>query len=125
MEAPNVAIAAVLDRVIADKERHAAFGWLYLASRAPQWTEKERLSIAEELTAHVWDTELKGYHCPWLAPEYALAEAEADALIAAAGLGAASRPAQEDVLITCVGTARTRCAERGVFLPVLDTTRVR
>ena len=26
----NPAIAAVLDHVIADKERHAAFGWLYL-----------------------------------------------------------------------------------------------
>ena len=27
--ATNPAISAVLDRVIADKERHAAFGWLY------------------------------------------------------------------------------------------------
>ena len=125
MQATNAVIAAVLDRVIADKERHAAFGWLYLASRAPQWSEKERLSIAEELTAHVWDTELKGYHCPWLAPEYALAEAEADAMIAAAGLGAASRAAEEDVLVTYVGNARTRLAELGVVLPVFETNRMR
>jgi hypothetical protein len=125
MEAANPAIAAVLDRVIADKERHAAFGWLYLASRAPQWTDKERLSVAEELTAHVWGTELKGYHCPWLAPEYALAEAEADATIAITGLGAASRAAEEDVLVSYVGNARTRLAELGVVLPVFETNRMR
>ncbi len=83
--ATNSAIAAVLDRVIADKERHAAFGWLYLASRAAHWTADERLTIAEELAVHVRDTELRGYHCPWLAPEHASVEAQADAAIAAAG----------------------------------------
>ncbi|MPZ58802.1 MAG: hypothetical protein GEU91_20380 [Rhizobiales bacterium] len=124
-DATNVTIVAVLDRVIADKERHAAFGWLYLASRAPQWTAMERLSVAEELATHVRDTELKGYHCPWLAPEHALAEAEADAMIAAAGLGAASRAAEEDVLITYVGNARARLAELGVALPMFETNRVR
>jgi hypothetical protein len=81
--ATNSAIAAVLDRVIADKERHAAFGWLYLVSRAAHWTADERLTIAEELAVHVRDTELRGYHCPWLAPEHASAEAQADAAIAA------------------------------------------
>jgi len=123
--ATNTAIAAVLDRVTADKERHAAFGWLYLASRAPHWSAKERLCIAEELTAHVRDTELKGYHCPWLAPEHARAEADADTMTAAAGLGAASRTAEEDVLIAYVGNARARLAEWGVALPTFETNRMR
>lgn len=123
--ATNQAIVAVLDRVIADKERHAAFGWLYLASRAPRWTDEECLCIAEELTAHVRETELRGYHCPWLAPEHALAEADADAMIAAAGLGAATRAEEEDVLVGYVGNARARLAELGVVLPVFETNRMR
>src|SRR5260370_36720921 len=102
MEATNVAIAAVLDRVIADKERHAAFGWLYLASRAPLWTEKQRLCVAEELTAHVWDTELKGYHWPWLGPGDAVAEAGAGASVRGAGPGGGGRACEECVLFTIV-----------------------
>ena len=123
--ATNAAIVAVLDHVIADKERHAAFGWLYLASRAPRWTADERRSIGDEIVAHVSNIELKGYHCPWLAPEHALAEAEADAVIAAAGLGAAPRAAEEDVLVAYVGNARARLAELGVTLPVFETNRMR
>ena len=37
----------VLDRIIADKERHAAFGWLYLTSRAPHWSAQDRALIAK------------------------------------------------------------------------------
>lgn len=119
------AVIAVLDRVIADKERHAAFGWLYLASRAPGWSAKDRALIADELAAHVRDTELKGYHCPWLAPEHAEAEAEADALSAAAGLGGAPRAAEEDTLANYTANARTRLAELGVALPMFESNRMR
>jgi hypothetical protein len=123
--AANSTIAAVLDRVIADKERHAAFGWLYLASRAPHWTADDRRAIAEAIVTHVRDTELKGYHCPWLAPEHARAEADADELVAAAGLGGASRAVEEDVLIAYAANARTRLAEWGVVVPVFETNRIR
>jgi hypothetical protein len=121
----NAAIAGVLDHVIADKERHAAFGWLYLASCAPQWTSKDRELIAGELTTHIRETELKGYHCPWLAPEHAAAEAEADALTALVGLGAASREAEEDTLINYTGNARLKLAELGVVLPMFESNRMR
>jgi hypothetical protein len=121
----NAAIAAVLDRVITDKERHAAFGWLYLASRAPRWSEAERTLIADQLIAHIRDTELAGYHCPWLAPEHAAAEAEADGLCAAAGLGAATRAEEEDAMVTYVANARAKLAEMGVILPVFETNRMR
>lgn len=121
----NPAIAEVLDRVIADKERHAAFGWLYLESRASHWSTKERALIAEELTAHVRETELKGYHCPWLAPEHASAEADADAITAAAGLGAAPRAAEEQALASYVANARAKLAELGVTLPMFESNRMR
>lgn len=124
-DATDPVVATVLDKVIADKERHAAFGWLYLASRAPHWSADERATIAQEIAVHVRDTELLGYHCPWLAPEHALAEAQADARTAAAGLGAASRATEEDVLVTYVGNARARLAEFDVALPHFETNRMR
>jgi hypothetical protein len=123
--ATNPTIAAVLDRVIADKERHAAFGWLYLASRAPHWTDDAGRAIAEAIVTHVRDTELKGYHCPWLAPEHARAEVDADELVAAAGLGGASRAMEEDVLVAYVANARARLAEWGVVVPLFETNRMR
>jgi hypothetical protein len=123
--ASNPAIAAVLDHILADKERHAAFGWLYLASRASHWTEAERELIAAQLTAHIRDTELKGYHCPWLAPEHAAAEAQADIACAAAGLGAATRAEEEETMATYVANARQKLAEMGVVLPIFETNRMR
>lgn len=122
--ATNPAIAAVLDRVIADKERHAAFGWLYLTSRAPQWDARDRALIADELTANIRDTELKGYHCPWLAPEHAAAEASADAVAAAAGLGGAPRAVEENVLVSYTAAARLKLAELGVVLPMFESNRM-
>jgi hypothetical protein len=124
-DATNPAIASTLDRIIGDKERHAAFGWLYLASRAPHWSQAERELIADQLAAHIRDTELKGYHCPWLAPEFAAAEAEADAVCAAAGLGGATRAAEEETLATYVANARQKLAELGVALPTFETNRMR
>lgn len=121
----NAAIGGVLDHVIADKERHAAFGWLYLTSRASHWTSKDKELIAAELAAHIRDTELKGYHCPWLAPEHAAAEAEADALTASAGLGAASRATEEDTLANYTTNVRLKLAELGIILPMFESNRMR
>jgi hypothetical protein len=123
--ATNAAVAAVLDRIIADKERHAAFGWLYLATRALQWSAKERSLIAEELVTHVRETELKGYHCPWLAPEHATAETEADAITADAGLGAATRAVEEETLATYVANVRAKLGEFGITIPMFQSNRMR
>lgn len=121
----NAAIAAVLDHIIGDKERHAAFGWLYLTSRAPHWSAIERQLIADQLVAHIRETEFKGYHCPWLAPEHASAETEADAVTAAAGLGAAVRAAEEDTLANYVANVRLRLGEFGIVLPMFESNRMR
>ena len=87
----------------------------------PGGTRADRRS---ELTAHIRDTELKGYHCPWLAPEYAAAEAQADAVCAAAGLGAATRAEEEDTMMTYVANARQRLGDMGVALPMFETNRM-
>jgi hypothetical protein len=121
----NSTVAEVLDRIIVDKERHAAFGWHYLTSRAPHWSAEERKLIGSELVEHVRETELKGYHCPWLAPEHAGAEAEADAITASAGLGAATRAAEEETLANYVANARAKLAELGIVLPMFESNRMR
>ena len=64
-------------RVIEDKARHAAFGWLSGIARRT-WNATERALIADELLRYIGETQLRGYHCPWLAPEHAAAEAQAD-----------------------------------------------
>ena len=124
-ETTNATVASMLDHLIADKERHAAFGWLYLAARAPHWSVQDRELIGNELTAYIHDTELKGYHCPWLAPEHAAAEAEADAITASTGLGAACRTAEEDALASFVANSRQKLSEFGVVLPMFESNRMR
>jgi len=118
-------IAAVLDHVVADRERHAAFGWLYLESRSAGWSDAERELIASEIASYVQTVLLAGYQCPWLRPEDAGAEAEAEAIVAKAGLGAADRAAEEDVIVTYVANARARLADWGVVLPMFETNRMR
>ena len=123
--ATNPAITTALDKVIEDKERHAAFGWLYLENRARTWTAQDRALIADELAHYMRETELRGYHCPWLAPEHASAEAQADEITAAAGLGAASRTTEEEVLSNYVANARGKLADFGIALPMFESNRMR
>lgn len=125
MGCTNPAVAQMLDYVIADKERHAAFGWLYLDARAPGWSAEERALIAQELQAHILQTEMAGYHCPWLAPERAQLEAQADAITAASGLGAATRDEEESVFAVYVANSRDRLAALNVTLPRFETNYMR
>lgn len=121
----NPVIAAILDHVIIDRERHASFGWLYLEARQEGWTDEDRQAIADEIADYVRDVLLKGYHCPWLSPETAGKEAEADALVAAAGLGAADPAAEAAAIAAYVANARARLAEWGITLPLFETNRMR
>jgi len=112
-------LAALLDRCIAAKERHAAFGWLYLEERCQGWNDEDRAAIAASIEEHVRTVELAGYHCPWLS-NAAGAEAAADAKAAAAGLGAATAAAEAEALRSFTAEARTRLAAMGVHLPAFQ-----
>lgn len=122
--ATNPAIAKLLDYVVADRERHAAFGWLYLESRAKDWTDEDRTKIADELVAYVNEVLLKGYQCPWLCEEDARAEAEAEESLVGTGLGVAGREVEAEVIAAYVANARERLAEWGVDLPMIETNRM-
>ena len=87
---------AILDRLVADKTRHAAFGWFYLETRAAGWGDAERRTIATEIEHVVRDIELAGLRCVWLSQAADIAEA--DRITRDAGLGAATREEEEPVL---------------------------
>jgi len=87
---------AILDRLVADKTRHAAFGWFYLETRAAGWGDAERRTIATEVEHVVHDIELSGFHCVWLSQAADIVEA--DRITRDAGLGAATREEEEPVL---------------------------
>jgi hypothetical protein len=105
---------AILDRLGADKTRHAAFGWFYLESRAAGWGEAERQTIAAEIEHVVADIELAGFHCVWLAGETAADIAAADRLTRDAGLGAATRDEEEPVLRRFLGEASAQFGRLGI-----------
>ncbi|MCW2238930.1 hypothetical protein [Azospirillum canadense] len=114
-------IAAVLDRCIADKERHASFGWLYAEERAPGWSDEERRTITGELMDHMRTVELAGYHCPWLS-NAAGTEAAADMVCATTGLGAATAEGEAAVLRGYLAAARKKLRSLGIELPEFQHT---
>jgi len=113
-------VAQILARVLADKERHAAFGWLYLAERAARMDAAARAAVATQIEAWLRHVAFTGYHIPSLSSSIDTAADDAAATLAAeAGLGAAT-PAQERASFRqYLADARTRLGELGIVLPVL------
>jgi transposase len=103
---------AILDRLVADKTRHAAFGWFYLGSRAAGWDEADRQTIAAEVEHVVRDVEWAGFRCVWLSDAADIADA--DRITSEAGLGAAAREQEEPVLRRYLAEAAAQFAKLGV-----------
>jgi hypothetical protein len=103
---------AILDRFVADKTRHAAFGWFYLETRAAGWGADERRTIAVEVEHVVRDIELAGFRCVWLSEAADIAEA--DRITHDAGLGATVREEEEPVLRRYLADAAVHFAKLGV-----------
>ena len=107
---------AILDRLVADKTRHAAFGWFYLESRAGGWSDADRRAIVDEVAHIVTDVELAGFRCAWLAGGAAADIVAADRLTCDAGLGAGRREEEEPVLRRFLAEAAAQFARLGVTL---------
>src|SRR6185312_16260292 len=114
--ASDTVARAILDRLVADKTRHAAFGWFYLESRAGGWSDADRRAIADEVAHIVTDVELAGLRCVWLRDDAADLVA-ADWLTCEAGLGAGTREGEEPVLRRFLAEATAQFARLGVTLP--------
>jgi hypothetical protein len=116
---------ALLERVVADKRRHAEFGWLYLAARAPQLDAAQRQAAARAVAAWIEHVALAGYHVPSLAARIdSLPDAADAATTAEAGLGAVTAAAEEAVFSAYLGRARLRLAELGIEVPPLAHPRL-
>jgi len=108
---------AILDRLVADKTRHAAFGWFYLETRASGWGDSERCTIVAEVEHVIRDIEFAGFRCVWLCPS-ATDIAEADRITRAAGLGAATRAEEEPVLRRYLTDAAAQLAKLGIVAAI-------
>ncbi len=108
----------ILQKSVEAKERHVAFGWLYVAERASIWSMSERAAVADGIYRYLLDIEMQGYHCPWMAGQNS-AEARAADIAAKAGLGAATQAQELAIFRSYIEDIRGRLKELGVALPTL------
>ena len=114
---------AILKRLTQDKERHVAFGWVYLTERAARWSEAEKADIVAEIDQVVIGLELSGYHCAWLVPGGAADDVvAADRITRAAGLGALKPEEEQAIFAQFFGDARTHLARLG--LQIADASKL-
>jgi hypothetical protein len=105
----------ILSLCVADKQRHAAFGWHYLESRAAAWTEDDIAAISEAVAIYFETVERRGFHCAWLVPQGAAADVvEADRVTARAGLGALLPEDERDIVTRYLARTREKCASLGI-----------
>ena len=105
----------ILSLCVADKERHSAFGWLYLDTRAPAWSASDAALVADNVNAYFETVERRGYHCAWLAAEDVAGEVvEAERRTASAGLGALPPEDERDIVSAYLTRARERYAALGI-----------
>ena len=106
---------AILKRLVKDKERHVAFGWVYLAERAASWDDAQRAEIALEIEQALEGLLFSGYVCAWLAPGNAARDVvAADAVTREAGLGAMSASEEAAVVSQFLVEARDHLARLGI-----------
>jgi hypothetical protein len=108
---------AILDRLVADKTRHAAFGWMYLKERVAHWSAAQPEAIAARLAAVLAEVEFKGFRCVWLDREGCAADlVAADRITRDAGLGATGEEEEKPVLIRFLADAAKQFATLGIAL---------
>ena len=106
---------AILKRMVQDKERHVAFGWIYLTERSAHWDAAGRAEIAVEIDQALEGLLLSGAICAWLAPGGVAGDVvAADEITRTAGLGAMSAAEESAVVVQFLGEAREHLAKLGV-----------
>jgi hypothetical protein len=109
--------AAILKRMVQDKERHVAFGWVYLTERAPTWSESGRAEISAEIDQALEGLLCSGSICAWLAPSGIADDVvAADEITRKAGLGAMSAAEEAPVVTQFLGEAQAHLAKLGVAM---------
>jgi len=116
-QATDPVIGTILKRMVQDKERHVAFGWIYLGERASAWTEAQRAEIAAEIDQALEGLLLSGAICAWLAPDGIARDiVEADGITREAGLGAMHVMEEREIVLQFLAEAREHLARLGVTI---------
>ncbi len=111
-------VRSMLDKVVADKQRHAAFGWMYLDSRLGQLDADARTAIVARIGSWVHEVALQGYHVASLSTQIDTSALQRmDRLAGEAGLGAIDAKAEQQVFVDFFDRARRRLDEAGLKLP--------
>ncbi|MFM8546787.1 MAG: hypothetical protein ACKODB_04120 [Betaproteobacteria bacterium] len=113
----NDIVKAVWERIVADRRRHAAFGWAYLSRRATQWGQADRTAITESFAAFVGGPLSRGYQCPSLAPADTAEFVAAEQALADAGRGGVPAAAEQVCVRRVIDDARNRLNATGITLP--------
>jgi hypothetical protein len=113
-------VRQALRLIASDKQRHVLFAWSLLASRLPALDADGRHAVQATLQDMLERVILSGYRHTWLLPE---ASREpwlgAEAVTAAAGLGASTMVQERSVLRATVAQVRERLAVWGIELPAV------
>jgi hypothetical protein len=109
-----------LERCIADRERHARFGWLYIERRAVHMSYEERDTVTQMLATHLTQVELAGMRCVGLASTIDASEDIKELnLVANAGMGAVTAQAEIEVFTRYLADCREKLQNIGLNLPLL------
>ncbi len=108
---------SILKHLVQDKERHVAFGWIYLTERSAHWDDAGRAEIAAEIDQALEGLLMSGAICAWLAPGGVAGDVvAADEITRKAGLGAMSAAEEFAVAVQFLGEAREHLARLGATI---------
>ncbi len=111
---------SILKRMVEDKERHTAFGWIYLEQQISSLDKAIREEIQAEVEHILRVLVLGGYQSAAFAPPESVAHVlDADALTRAAGLGAMLPQEEVGVVRQYVAEARARFGSLGIDLALV------
>jgi len=112
-------VRQALRLIASDKQRHVLFAWSFLESRLPALDAEGRDAVRASLHDMLEQVILGGYRHSWLLPE---ASREpwlgAEAVTAAAGLGASTVAQEQSVLRATIVQVRERLAVWGIEFPL-------
>lgn len=115
--ATDPVVNTILKRMVQDKERHVAFGWIYLTEHAPTWSEAQRAEIGAEIDQALEGLVCSGAICAWLAAKDIAGDiVSADEITRDAGLGAMSPAEESAIMVQFLGEVQDHLARLGVTI---------
>jgi len=114
----NPVVSDVLHHIIQDEIRHINVGWLYLDEVMPEINDDAiRANVRETMIEVIENVELAGFHSGAATQDEGDPFTAVDAIVAEAGLGAATAEIERQVLQDTLDEIKKRAAAWGVEIP--------